>query len=129
MNQCQVTSTNSVKTFYVSDSFEIKTEHELQAYIYNKTKTTYLGWTFKQFGNLLLPSILGIQDNSMCSVCPLIVNALIEERKLDMTDVQLEGEALYFCTLFKIEDEKVCQGVIELNTVSEKYEKYAKHTS
>lgn len=96
--------------------FEISNENELQAYIYNKTSETMASWSLKQFGHFLLP--YDIDDETLCALCPLVVDGIIFERNMGMTDIQMEAEVVYFCSILKIEDDDVCQGVIELNGVS-----------
>lgn len=96
--------------------FEITTENELQAYIHNKTKQTLASWSFKQFGQFFLP--YDIDNDKLCTLCPLAVEGIIFERRMGMTDIQIEAEVVYFCQILEIEDDRVCQGVVELNGVS-----------
>lgn len=56
-------------------------------------------------------------DSGVCLLCQLAAEALILQRRLGMSEVQLAAEASYLCTTFGIENQNVCDGVIKLNVV------------
>ncbi|KAJ8974387.1 hypothetical protein NQ317_006166 [Molorchus minor] len=79
----------------------------------------YLEYALKSYP---LPNIfrhhvnLEDRDNfEVCILCEVLVNALILERKNGMSEIQLGSEAKFFCTLLQIENERVCNGVIDLH--------------
>ncbi|KAJ8974388.1 hypothetical protein NQ317_006167 [Molorchus minor] len=53
-------------------------------------------------------------NTEICILCEILVNALILERRNGMTDVELGAEALYFCNLLQIENDRVCKGGIDI---------------
>ncbi|CAG9820155.1 unnamed protein product [Phaedon cochleariae] len=56
---------------------------------------------------------LTLDVNQTCTVCHMAVDALIQERRGGMTDVQLTAQVDYLCSiLLEIEDERVCNGLI-----------------
>ncbi|KAG5890820.1 hypothetical protein JTB14_008261 [Gonioctena quinquepunctata] len=65
----------------------------------------------------LLPRSFGvsIDPNQTCTLCHLAVDALLLERRNDMTNIQLWAEASYICSTLAITGERVCDGVIEPN--------------
>ncbi|XP_060531078.1 sphingomyelin phosphodiesterase-like [Cylas formicarius] len=56
-----------------------------------------------------------ITDEETCTLCGILVNVIIEERKLGLGREQLAGEVAAICIDFGIENERVCKGAIDLN--------------
>ncbi|KAJ8922711.1 hypothetical protein NQ315_007746 [Exocentrus adspersus] len=106
-------------TCETKDGFEITTR-ALTEYLKTGVRPSYLDYALNQCP---LPAILrtepeegsGIVDEVICTLCNLVADILIMERRMGMSDVQMAGEASYFCQILKIEDERVCDGVIKNN--------------
>lgn len=60
-----------------------------------------------------------LYDNPViCDLCSVIVNFVIEERRMGMSDINIKGELQSICSLLNIETPRVCAGTIDSNAVS-----------
>lgn len=109
-----------MKTCFL-DGFQLLTK-ALTGYMNTGVRPWYLDYALSQFP---LPQVLRSHvearvtdnDSQICLLCNLAADFLISQRKKGMTETQLAAEASYFCTTMKIENERVCDGIIMANIV------------
>lgn len=104
----------------ISDPFKL-VETAITEYTATKLRPSYLTYALEQLplSFLFQPDSqkVTLKDAEYCTLCSVVAQLLILERKLGMTNVQLTAEASYFCTLLNIQNERVCEGVIKPNVV------------
>lgn len=72
-----------------------------------------------QFPHVLREGAEDVYDNpTVCYLCNLVIDLVIEERVLGLTRETLIKEAHVVCTHLNIETDRVCTGIIELYVVS-----------
>lgn len=60
-----------------------------------------------------------LSEFALCAICDVAMSVILTERGFDMTKVQIEAQLQYFCSSFLgIEDDRVCEGIIDVNAVS-----------
>lgn len=65
-------------------------------------------------------------DDLICGLCETIFDGLIEERLLGADREFFVEEVVFICDILKVENDRVCSGIIEHNLVSYLLIKFAK---
>uniref|UniRef100_V5GSZ1 Sphingomyelin phosphodiesterase n=1 Tax=Anoplophora glabripennis TaxID=217634 RepID=V5GSZ1_ANOGL len=103
----------------IEDGFQLTTR-ALTEYLNTGVRPGYFSYALSQCP---LPNILSghtdvkaaIGDSQVCYLCSQIVDLFILKRRLGMTDVEMAKEASDICITLKIENERVCDGIINAN--------------
>ncbi|XP_050300058.1 sphingomyelin phosphodiesterase B-like [Anthonomus grandis grandis] len=69
-----------------------------------------------QVGNTALKELNSLENGVVCRLCNTVAKFLVAERKKGMTEEQIRDEVVKLCVTLKIEDERVCEGAIDLNS-------------
>ncbi|XP_018570398.1 sphingomyelin phosphodiesterase-like [Anoplophora glabripennis] len=103
----------------IEDGFQLTTR-ALTEYLNTGVRPGYFSYALSQCP---LPNIFSghtdvkaaLEDSQVCYLCSQIVDLFISKRRQGMTDVEMAKEASDICVTLKIENEKVCDGVINAN--------------
>ncbi|XP_056647542.1 sphingomyelin phosphodiesterase 1-like isoform X1 [Diorhabda sublineata] len=50
-----------------------------------------------------------------CATCSIIADNMIKQRRSGMNDTEIQRELIFFCNLYEVYDEKVCEGMVNIS--------------